>query len=219
MTRVSITFQKAMDHRVKPGDDALVVTVMYRHQGLPPMNHHDVTPTEIITFWREAGYERWYKKDEAFDAEIRRRFLATWEAALAGHRDDWQDNDDGTLALLIVLDQFPRNMFRGDPRTFASDPKAREVADHAIARGVDQRLDSVMRQFIYLPFEHSEELADQERSVMLFKALGDADNLRYAEIHEDIIRKFGRFPHRNQVLGRETTDAEAAFLKSGGFAG
>jgi uncharacterized protein (DUF924 family) len=110
-------------------------------------------------------------------------------------------------------------MFRGDPRTFASDPKAREVADHAIARGVDQRLDSVMRQFIYLPFEHSEELADQERSVTLFKALGDADNLRYAEIHEDIIRKFGRFPHRNQVLGRETTDAEAAFLKNGGFAG
>ncbi|MGB3447330.1 MAG: DUF924 family protein [Xanthobacteraceae bacterium] len=183
------------------------------------MNLDDATPTEIITFWREAGYERWYKKDEAFDDEIRRRFLATWEAARAGQRDDWQDSDDGTLALLIVLDQLPRNMFRGDPRTFASDPKAREVADRAIARGVDQRLDSVMRQFVYLPFEHSEDLADQERSVALFKALGDAENLRYAEIHEDIIRKFGRFPHRNQVLGRTTTDAEAAFLKNGGFAG
>jgi uncharacterized protein (DUF924 family) len=183
------------------------------------MNHDNVTPTEIITFWREAGYERWYKKDDAFDAEIRRRFLATWNAALAGQRDDWQDSDDGTLALLIVLDQFPRNMFRGDPRTFASDPKAREVADRAIARGVDQRLDSVMRQFVYLPFEHSEDLADQQRSVALFKALGDAENLRYAEVHEDIIRKFGRFPHRNQVLGRTTTEAEAAFLNSGGFAG
>lgn len=177
------------------------------------------TPTEIITFWRDAGYERWYKKDEAFDAEIRRRFLATWEAALAGQCDDWQNSDDGTLALLIVLDQFPRNMFRGDPRTFTSDPKAREVADRAIARGVDQRLDSVMRQFVYLPFEHSENLADQQRSVALFKALGDAENLRYAEIHEDIIRKFGRFPHRNPVLGRDTTEAEQAFLTSGGFAG
>jgi uncharacterized protein (DUF924 family) len=183
------------------------------------MNHDSVTPTEIITFWREAGYERWYKKDDAFDAEIRRRFLATWNAALAGQRDDWQESDDGTLALLIVLDQFPRNMFRGDPRTFASDPKAREVADRAIARGVDQRFDSVMRQFVYLPFEHSEDLADQQRSVALFKALGDAENLRYAEVHEDIIRKFGRFPHRNQVLGRTTTEAEAAFLNSGGFAG
>ncbi|MGB3046339.1 MAG: DUF924 family protein [Xanthobacteraceae bacterium] len=177
------------------------------------------TPTEIITFWREAGYDRWYKKDEAFDAEIRRRFLATWDAALAGQLDHWQDSDEGTLALLIVLDQFPRNMLRGDPRTFASDPKAREVADRAVARGVDQRLDSVMRQFVYLPFEHSEDLADQTRSVTLFKTLGDADNLRYAEIHEDIIRKFGRFPHRNRVLGRTTTEAEQEFLNSGGFAG
>jgi uncharacterized protein (DUF924 family) len=211
-----------MNHRVKPGDDALVVadvSSQLTHQERLSMNHDNSTPIEIITFWREAGYERWYKKDDAFDAEIRQRFLATWDAALAGQHDDWQDSDDGTLALLIVLDQFPRNMFRGDPRTFASDPKAREVADRAIARGVDQRLDSVMRQFVYLPFEHSEDLADQQRSVALFKALGDAENLRYAEIHEDIIRKFGRFPHRNQVLGRTTTEAEAAFLNSGGFAG
>jgi uncharacterized protein (DUF924 family) len=211
-----------MEHRVKPGDDALVVadvSSQLTHQERLSMNHDNSTPIEIITFWREAGYERWYKKDDAFDAEIRQRFLATWDAALAGQHDDWQDSDDGTLALLIVLDQFPRNMFRGDPRTFASDPKAREVADRAIARGVDQHLDSVMRQFVYLPFEHSEDVADQQRSVALFKALGDAENLRYAEIHEDIIRKFGRFPHRNQVLGRTTTDAEAAFLKSGGFAG
>jgi uncharacterized protein (DUF924 family) len=192
---------------------AVGVAMTENHNASPP------TPAEIITFWREAGYERWYKKDEVFDAEIRRRFLATWEAALAGQRDDWQNSDDGTLALLIVLDQFPRNMFRGDPRTFTSDPKAREVADRAIARGVDQRLDSVMRQFVYLPFEHSETLADQERSVALFRALGDAENLRYAEIHEDIIRKFGRFPHRNPVLGRDTTEAEQAFLTSGGFAG
>ncbi|MCO5132505.1 MAG: DUF924 domain-containing protein [Xanthobacteraceae bacterium] len=177
------------------------------------------TPADIIAFWRDAGFERWYKKDEAFDAEIRRRFLTTWEAALAGERDHWQDSDDGALALLIVLDQFSRNMFRGDPRAFAADAKAREVADRAIARGVDQRIDRVMRQFVYLPFEHSENIADQQRCVALFKALGDAENLRYAEIHEDIIRRFGRFPHRNPVLGRATTAAEQEFLKAGGFAG
>lgn len=184
------------------------------------MNHDaTVTPIDIITFWREAGLARWYTRDEAFDAEIRRRYLPTWEAALAGERDRWQDSDDGALALLIVLDQFSRNMFRGDPRAFAADAKAREVADRAIAHGVDQRIDGVMRQFIYLPFEHSEDIADQQRSVALFKALGDAENLRYAEIHEDIIRKFGRFPHRNPVLGRATTEAEQAFLSAGGFAG
>ncbi len=183
------------------------------------MNHDDVTPADIIAFWREAGYERWYKKDEAFDADIRRRFLATWEAALAGTLDDWQTSDDGALALLIVLDQFSRNMFRGDPRAFAADAKARAVAERAIAEGRDQRIDRVMRQFVYLPFEHSETLADQERSVALFTALGDPENLRYAEIHADIIRRFGRFPHRNQVLGRQTTEAEAAFLADGGFAG
>ncbi|MGB3867038.1 MAG: DUF924 family protein [Xanthobacteraceae bacterium] len=177
------------------------------------------TPADIIAFWREAGYERWYKKDEAFDADIRLRFLATWEAALAGAHDDWQDSDDGVLALLIVLDQFSRNMFRGDPRAFAADAKARAVANRAVAEGRDQRIDRVMRQFVYLPFEHSEAPADQERSVVLFTALGDAENLRYAEIHADIIRRFGRFPHRNPVLGRGMTEAESAFLADGGFAG
>jgi len=179
----------------------------------------NVTPADVVGFWREAGYERWYSKDDAFDAEIRRRFLAVWQAAVAGKLDHWQDSDEGALALLIVLDQFSRNMFRGDAQAFGADAKAREVADRAIARGVDQRTAAVMRQFIYLPFEHSESLSDQERSVSLFRALGDAENLRYAEIHADIIRRFGRFPHRNDILGRTTTDEEQAFLQSGGFAG
>jgi len=184
------------------------------------MNHNDaIAPADVISFWREAGYDRWYNKDDAFDAEIRRRFLATWEAASEGRLDAWQNSDEGTLALLIVLDQFSRNLFRGDARAFAADPKARKVADHAIAHGVDQRLDRVMRQFVYLPFEHSERMDDQIRSVALFRALEDAENLKYAEIHEDIIRKFGRFPHRNEVLGRQTTEAEQAFLTNGGFAG
>ena len=110
-------------------------------------------------------------------------------------------------------------MFRGDPRTFATDARAREVARRAILEGRDQRIDPVMRQFVYLPFEHSEELDDQAQSVRLFRVLGDAENLRYAEIHADIIRRFGRFPHRNAVLGRDTTADEQAFLDGGGFAG
>lgn len=177
------------------------------------------TPTEIAAFWREAGYDRWYNKDDDFDAEIRQRFLPTWEAARDGKLDGWQDSDEGTLALLIVLDQFPRNMFRGDPRTFATDAKAREVARRAIAEGRDQRIDPLMRQFVYLPFEHSEDHADQQHCVRLFRDLGDAENLKYAELHEDIIRRFGRFPHRNSVLGRATTAEEQAFLNDGGFAG
>jgi uncharacterized protein (DUF924 family) len=211
-----------MDHRVKPGDDASIVvdvSSQLTHRELPQMNHEDATPADIIAFWRDAGHERWYAKDDAFDADIRRRFLATWEAARRGDLDHWQDSDDGTLALLIVLDQFPRNMFRGDPRAFATDARARDVARRAIAGGVDQRLDPVMRQFVYLPLEHSEDHADQQHCVKLFRALGDAENLRYAEIHEEIIRRFGRFPHRNRVLGRAITAEEQAFLDEGGFAG
>ena len=177
------------------------------------------TPADIIAFWREAGPERWYTKDLAFDAELRRRFLTTWEEAAAGRLDTWQHSDDGTLALLIVLDQFPRNMFRGDPRTFATDAKALQVANGAIAKGVDQRIDRDMRQFVYLPFEHSEDLADQARSVALFHAHGEPEGIEYALIHEDIIRRFGRFPHRNAVLGRATTADEQVFLDQGGFAG
>ncbi len=176
-------------------------------------------PDDIISFWREAGPDRWYTKDLAFDAELRRRFLPTWQDAAAGKLDAWQNSDEGTLALLIVLDQFPRNMFRGDPRTFATDTKARQVADRAIAKGVDQRIDPDLREFIYLPFEHSEDLADQVHSVMLFRAHGVAKGIEYALIHEDIIRRFGRFPHRNTMLGRATTADEQVFLNQGGFAG
>ena len=123
------------------------------------------------------------------------------------------------LALIIVLDQFPRNMCRGSARTFAADPAARAVADRALARGFDQNLALNERQFFYLPFEHSEALADQERSCALCRATGDAELLKWAELHADIIRRFGRFPHRNAVLGRTTTPDEQAFLDGGGFAG
>ncbi len=177
-----------------------------------------VTPQDIVTFWRDAGYERWYTKDAAFDQELRDRFMATWEAARDGKLSGWQDNDDGVLALLIVLDQFPRNMFRNDARAFSTDALARSVAAHAIAESRDQRIEQGMRSFMYLPFEHSEDMADQERSIALFEQLS-ADSLKWAVLHADIIRKFGRFPHRNAVLGRATTPEEAAFLDEGGFKG
>lgn len=175
--------------------------------------------SEIITFWRNAGYERWYGKDDAFDQELRDRFMGTWEAARDGKLTAWQDSDDGALALVIALDQFPRNMFRNDPRAFSTDPLARDVALRAIEESRDLRTDPRLRSFLYLPFEHSEAMHDQERCIELFRTKGDADGLKWAELHADIIRKFGRFPHRNAVLGRTTTPEEAAFLKDGGFKG
>ena len=177
------------------------------------------TPAEILAFWREAGRDRWYKRDDAFDAEVRDRFLATWRTAVAGELSSWEASDGGALALTIVLDQFPRNMFRHDARTYASDAQAREVAGRAIDRGVDGRIDPRLREFIYLHFMHSEHLTDQERCVVLFRESDNEDNLKYAEDHADIIRRFGRFPHRNRVLGRPTTPDEQAFLDGGGFSG
>jgi uncharacterized protein (DUF924 family) len=175
-------------------------------------------PQAVLDFWRAAGPDKWFKKDDAFDAAIRARFLSTYEAAAAG-RLAWDTTPEGALALLIVLDQFPRNMFRDDARAYAADPLARDVARRAIARGFDARVPLAERSFFYLPFEHSEDLADQERGVALNRASGDADALKWAELHADIIRRFGRFPHRNRLLGRVTTAEEQAFLDSGGFAG
>ncbi|HEX7883410.1 MAG TPA: DUF924 family protein [Afipia sp.] len=183
------------------------------------MNSAITLASDIVTFWRDAGYERWYTKDDAFDQELRDRFMAAWEAARDGTLSAWQDTDDGALALVIVLDQFSRNMFRNDPKMFSTDALARAIATRAIEEGRDQRIDPVLRTFIYLPFEHSEDMADQERSIKLFTQLGDADGLKWAVLHADIIRTFGRFPHRNAVLGRSTTAEEAAFLKDGGFGG
>jgi uncharacterized protein (DUF924 family) len=180
---------------------------------------HDIAAADILTFWREAGSERWYTRNEAFDAEVRRRFLPLWQSAAAGELSTWEASDDGALALTIVLDQFPRNMFRGEPATYASDAAAREVASRAIDRGTDTRVAEDLREFLYLPFMHSEHLADQLRCVDLFRKAGGADNLKYAEDHAAIIARFGRFPHRNPILGRPTTAEEQAFLDEGGFQG
>ncbi|MDE5455752.1 DUF924 family protein [Bradyrhizobium sp. CSA112] len=176
-----------------------------------------VTPAGILAFWRDAGPDRWYTRDDAFDAEVRLRFLGLWQNAAAGELSSWEGSDDGALALVIVLDQFPRNMFRGDIRTYASDRLACEVAHRAVDRGVDARIDPALRQFLYLPFMHSEHLSDQLRCIELSRAAGDTESLKWAEHHADIIRRFGRFPHRNRLLGRATTPEEQAFLDEGGF--
>jgi uncharacterized protein (DUF924 family) len=177
------------------------------------------SPEAVLAFWRKAGPKKWFAKSVAFDRRIRARFLPTYRAAAAGALSRWESAPENALALVIVLDQFPRNMFRGSARTYAADPLARQVARRAIANGFDKRVLRRERQFFYLPFEHSETLADQERGVALFRATGDAEALKWAELHADIIRKFGRFPHRNASLGRATTAAERAFLAEGGFAG
>lgn len=179
----------------------------------------DIAPSGILAFWREAGRERWYKGSDTFDAEVRRRFLALWQKATTGELASWEASDDGALALVIVLDQFPRNMFRGTPEAFASDALARDVARRAIERGVDRRVDPVLLEFLYLPFMHSEHLPDQLHCVALFQNTDNAENLKYAREHADIIQRFGRFPHRNRPLGRDSTEEERAFLDKGGSSG
>ncbi len=173
---------------------------------------------EVVDFWRAAGRERWFRKDEAFDADFRNRFLAAHEAAASGALDGWSDSAEGSLALSILLDQFPRNAFRGTARMYATDAKAREVARAAVAQGHDTAVDPELQGFLCLPFTHSEDPADHERSVELSRTL-DEDTRRFALHHRDLIQRFGRFPHRNALLGRATTPQEQRFLDEGGFSG
>ncbi|MEJ6023333.1 DUF924 family protein [Ramlibacter sp. PS4R-6] len=175
-------------------------------------------PGAVLAFWREAGPSRWFRKDASFDREFHDRFLAAHEAAARGEFDAWAAMPDGALALCILLDQFPRNAFRGTPRMFATDAKARAVARGAIDSGFGDAVDEPLRQFFVLPLMHSEELEDQEQCVELARGL-ESDTHRYAVMHRDIIHRFGRFPHRNAVLGRESTPEEVKFLAEGGFAG
>lgn len=178
------------------------------------------TIDEVLEFWAAAGPERWFAKDEAFDAACRERFVLTHEAAARGDLNDWELSPRGALALCLLLDQLPRNMFRGTRRAYRSDDAAVMTADRAIERGHDKAVEPALRRFFYLPFMHSEDAADQERSVALNEALGDADAIQWARHHRDIIARFGRFPHRNAILGRESTPEEAAFLaEEGAFRG
>jgi len=174
-----------------------------------------VTPSEVRDFWlSDATRKKWFVKDPDFDREIVERFGETYEAARRGDLAQWMDRPEDAVALLIVLDQFSRNMFRGSPRAFESDGMAQGYARAALGRGYDREMDADTREIFYRVFTHSEALADQELGVALFTELGDAGSLRFAIAHRDIIARFGRFPHRNAVLGRETTPEEAEFLKT-----
>jgi uncharacterized protein (DUF924 family) len=176
----------------------------------------DITPSDVVAFWKEAGPGKWFAKDDAFDSRFRRGFGDAHFAAARRELDDWADTAEGCLALLLLLDQFPRNLYRGTGHAFATDPLAKKFAERAVAAGFDKAVEAQLQNFFHLPFEHSEALADQDRAVELAV---DADALKWAVIHRDIIARFGRFPHRNAALGRETTAEEQAFLDSGGFAG
>lgn len=175
--------------------------------------------TDVVDFWREAGPERWFNRaDVAFDTDFRTRFLDAHMAAARRELDHWRETPEGALALLILLDQYPRNSFRGTAHMYATDALALGVARETVARGFDQRIGPLLRLFVYLPWEHSENLADQRRAVELITPLG-GEALAYALEHLDVIERFGRFPHRNPMFGRETTPEEAAYLADGGFAG
>ena len=174
---------------------------------------------DVLAYWGALGPQRWFVKDAAVDADIRDKFLGLHAAASDGLLRHWEDDASGALAYIIVLDQFSRNMFRGSAAAFASDPLARAAAGRAIDRGFDRQSAKELRQFFYMPFMHAEALTDQERCCALCREAEEFDTLKYAEIHADIIRRFGRFPHRNAVLGRVTTPEEQAFLDGGGFGG
>jgi uncharacterized protein (DUF924 family) len=183
-----------------------------------------VTASDVLAFWfgtvnaREltAGRPVWFRPDAVFDAEVASRLGAASEAAVGGAYPDWEMEEDKSLALVLLLDQVPRNVHRGGALAFAGDGRARRVAGKVIARGGDRHLGKFQRLFLYLPFEHSESLIDQDRSCRLIGMLGDPDLSEYAERHRDIIQRFGRFPHRNTILGRESSAAERLFLAEPG---
>lgn len=176
----------------------------------------NVTPADVVAFWRDAGADAWFKRDDAFDARFRARFGAAHFAAARRELEHWNASGDGALALQLLLDQYPRNGFRDSAHAFATDPLALHYADAAIAAGVDRQVDPALRLFVYLAFEHAEDAAHQARAVALVRGLGDKAYLDYAIAHRDVIARFGRFPHRNHALGRRNTDDEQAWLDAGG---
>ncbi|MGH1369182.1 MAG: DUF924 family protein [Maritimibacter sp.] len=180
-----------------------------------------ITPDEVLAFWLdEIGPKGWYQSTPELDAEIRARFMTAWQAAQEGAFSLWLTYPNGALAYLILTDQFPRNMFRGEGRAFATDKAALAVAKCAIDKGWDMKLDEPQRQFFYLPLMHSESLVDQDRCVrLMLTRMPEAGegNLLHAKVHREVIRRFGRFPYRNEALSRTTTETEAAFEQEGGY--
>ena len=189
-----------------------------RHFAAKPERQATPAALDVVRFWQDAGPELWFAKDPEFDRRFRERFLVLHEAAARGGVADWAASPYGALGLLLLLDQFPRNAFRDTPRMYDTDMLARKAANTAFSAGYDQLLPKDLRKFLILPFAHSEDLADQERSVALARRTGP-DDLAHAEHHRDIVRRFGRFPHRNRILGRETTTEEKQYLDNGGYQG
>lgn len=185
------------------------------------MTHPAMTPQDVLAFWLAAGREKWFGGGAAFDAEVRAALLPLYEAAVAGALDAWTETPPGALARIILLDQVPRNVFRGTPSAFASDAMALATAEAALAHGFDRapEIDPALRAFFYLPFMHAEDPEAQARCVALYRELGQEEGLAYALMHKEIIDRFGRFPHRNPILGRDMTAAEQAYLDAGGFTG
>ena len=177
------------------------------------------TPQDIIAFWQDAGPALWFTQDRAFDGRVRWTFFGAHQSAKHGNLDHWANDAGGALALILLLDQFPRNIFRGLARAFGTDVKARAIAHAAIERGFDAHFEAPLKRFFYLPAMHAEDLAEQDFCIEKCRAAGDAEGVKFAQIHRDIIARFGRFPHRNKLLGRQTTPDEQAFLDAGGFAG
>ncbi|MBA4799961.1 MAG: DUF924 domain-containing protein [Rhizobiales bacterium] len=181
------------------------------------------SPHDVIECWLRHGPEAWFSRNEALDAEIEADYADLHFKASRCELSDWEETPEGTLALLLLLDQFPRNLFRGSAHSYATDPLARTTAHRALAKGFDKRVEPVLRPFFYLPFEHSEEMEDQRFSVSLFEKhrdeTGDAEPLKWAIVHLELIERFGRFPHRNAALGRQTTAEEQAYLDDDGFKG
>lgn len=171
------------------------------------------TYTNILNFWYKAeNQSKWFAKDQEFDREITEKFLSSYEEAAKGNLDYWQESLAGSLALIILLDQFPRNMFREHPKSLATDTKALSIIKAIITKGIDKDAPTDYKNFLYMPLMHSENLADQELAAKLFAY--DPDNHKYAKMHMEIIKKFGRFPHRNIILGRKSTAEEIDFLKT-----
>ena len=184
------------------------------------MRDSDAAVAEIFDFWfAEATAKRWFAGDAAFDADVRERLGRWFERAAKGQLRDWCDTPAGCVALCVLLDQVPRNLHRGQARAFATDAAARAIACHAVERKFDRALPHVQRLFLYMPFEHSETLADQDTSIRLFGELDEDPRwLDYAVRHHDVIVRFGRFPHRNAALDRTNTVEETAFLATPGSA-
>jgi len=177
------------------------------------------TARDIVEFWTAAGPQRWFTKDAAFDGELSVRFKHLLAEGRDGHLDDWAETAEGALGLVILLDQFSRNIHRGSPLMFAADARALALAKASISHGDHYAFPAPVAKWLYMPFEHAEDIDAQERCVGLFGARGPAENLPYAKEHRDIIARFGRFPHRNAILGRASRPDELAFLADGGFAG